>query len=117
MKRDRHILQKYLDNELSERELTRFEQELNASPDLMVDLDLYKEVDEAICRHRSVGFPGPVDRPAGRNTKIRIRQKGFSFYTAMALCSIGSIGIAGCNWSGHGTWTTTCPIMISSPST
>jgi len=48
MKRDRHILQKYLDNELSEKELARFEQELNASPDLMVDLDLYKEVDEAI---------------------------------------------------------------------
>ena len=48
MKRDRHILQKYLDNELPEKELARFEQELNASPDLLVDLDLYKEVDEAI---------------------------------------------------------------------
>ena len=30
MKRDRHILQKYLDNDLSEKELARFEQELNA---------------------------------------------------------------------------------------
>lgn len=48
MKRDRHILQKYLDNELSEKELSSFEQELKASPELMVDLDLYKEVDEAI---------------------------------------------------------------------
>ncbi len=48
MKRDRHILQKYLDNELSESELSRFEHELDASPELMVDLDLYKEVDEAI---------------------------------------------------------------------
>ncbi len=48
MKQDRHILQKYLDNELSEQELTRFEQELSASPDLLVDLDLFKEVDEAI---------------------------------------------------------------------
>ena len=48
MKRDRHILQKYLDNELSEKELTRFEQELNASPDLLVDLDLYREVEEAV---------------------------------------------------------------------
>ena len=42
MKRDRHILQKYLDNELSESELARFEQELNASPELLVDLDIYK---------------------------------------------------------------------------
>ena len=56
MKRDRHILQKYLDNELSENELARFEQELNASPELLVDLDLYKEVDEAIADTEVLDF-------------------------------------------------------------
>jgi len=56
MKRDRHILQKYLDNELSERELARFEQELNASPDLLVDLELYKEVDKAIADTEVLDF-------------------------------------------------------------
>jgi tetratricopeptide (TPR) repeat protein len=56
MKRDRHILQKYLDNELSEKELARFERELNASPDLLVDLDLYKEVDEAIADTEVLDF-------------------------------------------------------------
>jgi len=61
MKRDRHILQKYLDNELSEKELTRFEQELSASPDLMVDLDLYKEVDEAIADTEVLDFRAQLD--------------------------------------------------------
>jgi len=56
MKRDRHILQKYLDNELSEKELARFEQELNASPDLLVDLDLYKEVEEAVADTEVLDF-------------------------------------------------------------
>jgi|GEM_PF-241348 len=56
MKRDRHILQKYLDNELSEKELARFEQQLNASPELLVDLDLYKEVDEAIADTEVLDF-------------------------------------------------------------
>jgi len=56
MKRDRHTLQKYLDNELSERELARFEQELNASPELLVDIDLYKEVDEAIADTEVLDF-------------------------------------------------------------
>ena len=56
MKRDRHILQRYLDNELSERELDRFEQELKASPELMVDLELHKEVDEAIADSEIIDF-------------------------------------------------------------
>jgi len=61
MKRDRHILQKYLDNELSESELSRFEHELDASPELMVDLDLYKEVDEAISDTEVLDFRAQLD--------------------------------------------------------
>ena len=106
MKRDRHILQKYLDNELSERELARFEQELNASPDLLVDLDLYKEVDEAIADTEVLDFRAQLTDLREETRRSETGQKGFSFYTAMALCSLGSIGIASSNWSGHGTWTT-----------
>ena len=61
MKRDRHILQKYLDNELSESELSRFEQELSVNPELMVDLDLFKEVDEAITDTEVLDFRAQLD--------------------------------------------------------
>jgi tetratricopeptide (TPR) repeat protein len=56
MKRDRHILQKYLDKELSESDMDRLEQELKASPELMVDLELHKEVDEAIADTEVLDF-------------------------------------------------------------
>ena len=48
MKDDRHIIQKYLDQELSEKEMIRFEQDLEASPEMLADLNLFQEVDEAI---------------------------------------------------------------------
>ena len=48
MKNDRHIIQKYLDEELSEKEMIQFEQDLEANPDLLADLNLFQEVDEAI---------------------------------------------------------------------
>ena len=48
MKEDRHIIQKYLDQELSEKEMIRFEQDLEASPEMLADLNLFQEVDEAM---------------------------------------------------------------------
>lgn len=56
MKRDRHIIQKYLDHELSQREMKRFEAELDADPALQADLNLYREVDEALADTEVLSF-------------------------------------------------------------
>jgi tetratricopeptide (TPR) repeat protein len=100
MKRDRHILQKYLDNELSEKELTRFEQELNASPDLLVDLDLYKEVDEAIADTEVLDFRAQLTdlREETRNSETGRRVFRFTrpwhYAASAALALLVAIGLA-----------------------
>ncbi len=100
MKRDRHILQKYLDNELSEKELTRFEQELNASPDLLVDLDLYKEVDEAIADTEVLDFRAQLTDLREESRRSETGRRVFRFtrpwhYAASAaLALLVAIGLA-----------------------
>jgi tetratricopeptide (TPR) repeat protein len=100
MKRDRHILQKYLDNELSEKELARFEQELNASPELLVDLDLYKEVDEAIEENEVVDFRAQLTDLREETRRFDPGRKVFRFsrpwhYAATAaLALLVAIGLA-----------------------
>ena len=100
MKRDRHILQKYLDNELSEKELTRFEQELSASPDLLVDLDLYKEVDEAIADTEVLDFRAQLTDLREETRKSESGKRVFRFtrpwhYAASAaLALLVAIGLA-----------------------
>jgi tetratricopeptide (TPR) repeat protein len=100
MKRDRHILQKYLDNELSERELARFEQELNASPDLLVDLDLYKEVDEAIADTEVLDFRAQLTDLRDETRRSETGRRVFRFtrpwhYAASAaLALLVAIGLA-----------------------
>ncbi len=100
MKRDRHILQKYLDNDLSERELSRFEQELNASPELLVDLDLYKEVDEAIADTDVLDFRAQLTDLREETRRSETGRKVFRFtrpwhYAASAaLALLVAIGLA-----------------------
>jgi len=100
MKRDRHILQKYLDNELSEKELTRFEQELNASPELMVDMDLYKEVDEAIADTEVLDFRAQLTDLREETRRSETGKRVFRFtrpwhYAASAaLALLVAIGLA-----------------------
>jgi hypothetical protein len=100
MKRDRHILQKYLDNELSEKELARFEQELNASPDLLVDLDLYKEVDEAIADTEVLDFRAQLTDLREETRRSETGRRVFRFtrpwhYAASAaLALLVAIGLA-----------------------
>ena len=100
MKRDRHILQKYLDNELSEKELTRFEQELSASPDLMVDLDLYKEVDEAIADTEVLDFRAQLNDLREETRRSETGKRVFRFtrpwhYAASAAVALlVAIGLA-----------------------
>ena len=100
MKRDRHILQKYLDNELSEKELARFEQELNASPELLVDLDLYKEVDEAIADTEVLDFRAQLTNLREETRRSETGRRVFRFtrpwhYAASAaLALLVAIGLA-----------------------
>ena len=100
MKRDRHILQKYLDNDLSEKELSRFEQELNASPELLVDLDLYKEVDEAIADTEVLDFRAQLTDLREETRRSETGKRVFRFtrpwhYAASAaLALLVAIGLA-----------------------
>jgi tetratricopeptide (TPR) repeat protein len=100
MKRDRHILQKYLDNELSESELKRFEQELSASPELMVDLDLFKEVDEAISDTEVLDFRAQLSDLREETQRTESGKKVFRFsrpwhYAASAaIALLVAIGLA-----------------------
>jgi tetratricopeptide (TPR) repeat protein len=100
MKRDRHILQKYLDNELSEKELTRFEQELDASPELLVDLDLYREVDEAIADTEVLDFRAQLTNLREETRRSETGKRVFRFtrpwhYAASAaLALLVAIGLA-----------------------
>lgn len=100
MKRDRHILQKYLDNELSEKELARFEQQLNASPELLVDLDLYKEVDEAIADTEVLDFRAQLTDLREETRRSETGKRVFRFtrpwhYAASAaLALLVAIGLA-----------------------
>jgi tetratricopeptide (TPR) repeat protein len=100
MKRDRHILQKYLDNELSEKELARFEQELNASPELLVDLDLYKEVDDAIAETEVLDFRAQLTDLREETRRSETGRRVFRFtrpwhYAASAaLALLVAIGLA-----------------------
>jgi tetratricopeptide (TPR) repeat protein len=100
MKRDRHILQKYLDNELSEKELASFEQELSASPDLMVDLNLYKEVDEAIADTEVLDFRSQLNDLREETRRSETGKRVFRFtrpwhYAASAaLALLVAIGLA-----------------------
>lgn len=62
-------MQKYLDHELSEKEMIQFEQELEASPELLADLNLFQEVDEAIADTEVLDFRAQL-------TDLRDEKKG-----------------------------------------
>jgi len=100
MKRDRHTLQKYLDNELTDKELARFEQELNASPELMVDLDLYKEVDEAISDTEVLDFRAQLNdlreetRNSEKGRKVLRFTRPWHYAASAALALLIAIGLA-----------------------
>jgi tetratricopeptide (TPR) repeat protein len=100
MKRDRHILQKYLDNELSEKELARFEQELNASPELLADRDLYKEVDEAIADTEVLDFRAQLNdlredtRKSESGKRIFRFTRPWHYAASAAMALLVAIGLA-----------------------
>ncbi|HKK63979.1 MAG TPA: tetratricopeptide repeat protein [Bacteroidales bacterium] len=56
MKRDRRKIQKYLDHELSEKDMKRFEADLESSPELLAETELFREVDEALSDSEVLSF-------------------------------------------------------------
>lgn len=56
MKRDRHIIQKYLDHDLSDKDMKRFEADLEVNTELQSDLGLYREIDEALADTEVLAF-------------------------------------------------------------
>ena len=100
MKRDRHIIQKYLDHELSEKEMIQLEQDLEASPDLLADMNLYKEVDEAIADTEVVDFRAQLTDLRSEQTRTESGSGFFRFtrpwhYAASAAVALlVAIGLA-----------------------
>ncbi len=56
MKRDRHLIQKYLDNELSYKVMKKFEEDLEFDSMLQKELALYLEIDEALSEPDIISF-------------------------------------------------------------
>jgi len=93
-------LQKYLDNQLSDKELARFEQELNASPDLMADLNLYQEVDEAISDTEVLDFRAQLNdlreetRRSDGGRKVLRFTRPWHYAASAAVALLIAIGLA-----------------------
>ena len=101
MKRDRHIIQKYLDHDLSDKDMKRFEADLGSSPELQADLGLYQEIDEALADTEVLSFRDQLTdlrketKKDGKNSKSPIRfNKPWHYAATAAIALILAIGLA-----------------------
>jgi tetratricopeptide (TPR) repeat protein len=101
MKRDRHLIQKYLDNDLSDRDMKRFEADLEVSSKLQDDLALYQEVDEAMADTEVLSFREQLTdlrrekQKSGGTGKSSIRfTKPWHFAATAAIALFLAIGLA-----------------------
>lgn len=101
MKRDRHIIQKYLDHDLTDKDMKRFEADLESSPELQADLGLYQEIDEALADTEVLSFRDQLTdlrketQKDGKNTKTPIRfNKPWHYAATAAIALILAIGLA-----------------------
>jgi len=99
MKSDRHIIQKYLDQELSEKEMIRFEKDLEASPELLADLNLFQEVDEAIADTEVLDFRAQLTdlrkEKDGHNDRKFLRfTRPWHYAASAAIALMVAIGLA-----------------------
>jgi tetratricopeptide (TPR) repeat protein len=101
MKRDRHTIQKYLDLDLSDKDMKRFEADLEASPGLQADLNLYREVDEAIADTEVLAFRDQLNdlrkdsRQSSVTKKVQIRfTRPWHYAATAAVALILAIGFA-----------------------
>ena len=61
MKRGGYLIQKYLDNELSNEDMKRFEEDLLFNSKLQEELALYLEIDEALSEPDILSFKKQLD--------------------------------------------------------
>lgn len=101
MKRDRHIIQKYLDHDLTDKDMKRFEADLESSPELQADLGLYQEIDEALADTEVLSFRDQLTdlrketKKDGKNAKAPIRfNKPWHYAATAAIALILAIGLA-----------------------
>lgn len=102
MKRDRHVIQKYLDHDLSDKDMKRFEADLEKSPDLQSDLGLYQEIDEALADTEVLSFRDQLkdlrkdqSERSGTKTKVPIRfTKPWHYAATAAVALILALGLA-----------------------
>ncbi|MDF1571911.1 MAG: tetratricopeptide repeat protein [Bacteroidales bacterium] len=101
MKRDRHIIQKYLDHDLTDKDMKRFEADLESSPELQADLGLYQEIDEALADTEVLSFRDQLTdlrketKKNGKNAKATIRfNKPWHYAATAAIALILAIGLA-----------------------
>jgi len=101
MKRDRHLIQKYLDNDLSDRDMKRFEADLEVSSKLQDDLALYREIDEALADTEVLSFREQLTdlrrekQKSGGTGKSHIRfTKPWHYAATAAIALMLAIGLA-----------------------
>ena len=101
MKRDRHLIQKYLDNDLSDRDMKRFEADLEVSSKLQDDLVLYREIDEALADTEVLSFREQLTdlrrekQKSGGTGKSHIRfTKPWHYAATAAIALMLAIGLA-----------------------
>jgi len=101
MKRDRHIIQKYLDHDLPDKDMRRFEADLETSPELQADLGLYQEIDEALADTDVLSFRDQLTdlrKEKQKSTgvgKVPIRfTKPWHYAVTAAVALILAIGLA-----------------------
>ena len=101
MKRDRHTIQKYLDHDLSDKDMKRFEADLEASPGLQADLNLYREVDEALADTEVLSFRDELtdmrrdSRQTSKTNKVQIRfSRPWHYAATAAIALMLAIGLA-----------------------
>jgi tetratricopeptide (TPR) repeat protein len=101
MKREKHFIQKYLDHDLSEKEMKRFEAELKVNPDLQDDLALYREIDEALAdtevlsfRDQLTGLRREIERDDGSGKVPKRLTKPWHYAATAVIALILAIGLA-----------------------
>jgi tetratricopeptide (TPR) repeat protein len=101
MKRDRHIIQKYLDHDLSDKDMKRFEADLEVSSELQSDLGLYQEIDEALADAEVLSFRDQLSdlrketKESGSTGKVPIRfTKPWHYAATAAVALILALGLA-----------------------
>lgn len=102
MKRDRHTIQKYLDNELSEKDRKRFDAELEMSPEIQAELDLFREVDAALSDSEVLSFRDQLTelrKESGTKTADKQKKparftKSWHYAATAAIALLIAIGLA-----------------------